>query len=393
MDQNHLKTLNLNFTNLLTVFANFKEKIDSKVSSVETNKVLSKSIKIKISSENEINKSEILRKFLDKVYRGYKKNTNKSKIFVLGFVEEKLISEKINPEYTIWEEKKKMFEELKSKSSPQNELISFSDFQIPQKMIYEENFIKNIISKQLNEISKHIDTLYLRKDDKEKLMNCLIQFRNNKELLNELGLQNKLNILLYGEPGTGKSTTIQAVATYLQKDIYYIDLQKVSSNEDLQLLFEYVNKNVNSGGIVVLEDIDAMTDIVLKRKETVREYKSTELINNKKNKLSLEYLLNILQGTLTIDDSIFIVTTNHIDHLDPAFYRDGRFDIKIELKLCDHYQIKSIFSKMLKRELPNEIIKMIPENKYSPATIIYHIKNYIFDSMKHSEEIMKPFYL
>lgn len=198
--------------------------------------------------------------------------------------------------------------------------------------------------------------------------------------------------MLYGEPGTGKSTTIQAIATFLQKDIYYVDIQNAKTNEDLQFIFEYVNKNVQNGGIIVIEDIDSMTDVVLKRSKSVTtEYTIKDLVNNMQSKLTLEYFLNILQGTLTMNDSIFIVTTNFYDKLDPAFCRDGRFDVKIELKLCDHYQIKSIYKRMLDKELSDEILKQIPENKYPPASIIFHIKNYIFDKEVPEEEIMCPF--
>ena len=88
--------------------------------------------------------------------------------------------------------------------------------------------------------------------------------------------------------------------------------------------------------------------------------------------------MNILQGTLTMEDSVFIVTTNHLEHLDPAFYRDGRFDVKIELGKCDKYQIQTIYSNMMNKKLSNELLDKLQENKFTPATIIYHIKNYIF---------------
>jgi DNA replication protein DnaC len=118
----------------------------------------------------------------------------------------------------------------------------------------------------LNEIEKNFDTLFLRKEDDFKLRNSLNMFKNHNGILRDMGLQNKFNLLLYGEPGTGKSTTIQAVANYLQKDIYYVDLQKVILNDDLHMIFEYVNKNVTNGGIIVMEDIDAMTDVKTKSK-------------------------------------------------------------------------------------------------------------------------------
>jgi hypothetical protein len=347
------------------------------------------------NDNNALNLKNIMEEFITKVTEYTKKTTTKIKIFCLSFENEKITSEKENPEYETWNQKKQMIdkiEKVKSGEKDNIDLLFFLNTPAPSKTITSETIKQKIVVKQLNEIEKDIDTLYLREDDKRKLMSSLFQFRDKKDLIKSLGLPNKLNVLLYGEPGTGKSTTIQAIATYLQKDIYYVDLKNIKTNQELQMMFEYVNKNAN-GAIVVCEDIDAMTNIVLKRENKVNEFKVNDLVNNTNSKLSLEYLLNILQGTLTMDDSIFLVTTNHIDHLDPAFYRDGRFDLKIELKLCDKYQINQIYNKMIGREIEREVIKKIPENKFSPATIIFHIKNYIFNVDMKDEEILRPFIL
>ena len=353
---------------------------------IESNSIVS----ITLSSINDINENEIMQKFINKIYKSYKKNNDRIKIHSLQLEEKIVIKEEPNPDYADWEEKKKLLEQIKNNNGQQTtpEIIAFLAQPIPPRNIKTETRQKVVVVKQLNEIEKDMDTLFLRDLDKRKLMNSLTQFKSHSDLLKDVGVQNKLNILLHGLPGTGKSTTIQAVATYLQRDIYYVDLQKAELNEDLQLIFEYVNKNIPNSGIVVIEDIDAMTDVVLKRNFERVEYKVSDLIKNQRSKLSLEYLLNILQGTLTLDGSIFMVTTNHLDHLDEAFYRDGRFDVKLELKLCDHHQIKSIYKKMMNRDIPNELLQQIPENKYTPATIIYHIKTYIFDIDATDQEIL-----
>jgi SpoVK/Ycf46/Vps4 family AAA+-type ATPase len=221
---------------------------------------------------------------------------------------------------------------------------------------------------------------------------CVIsQFRDKKEELKGCGFEHKLNIILHGLPGTGKSTAIQAIASYLRRDIYYVDLKDAKTNEDLNMIFEHVNKNFPGNSIICIEDIDAMCDVVKRRSTTIKEENCTSVISSGKSKVTLDYLLNILQGTLTIEDSIFIVTTNHFDLLDPAFVRDGRFDIKIEFKLCDHYQIDAIYSKLLRRSVPPAILSRIKEDKHSPAEILYHIKNYIFQSDKSDEEILGRF--
>lgn len=388
--------------------------------------------------EQTIDKNAILENFVASVNSYHKKNTTKIKIFSLKLFEEITEKEEENPEYAEWAEKKKMLEEMNEKKKTarmeklaalnaakgdktpstslptsatstifpeddysygygshyhgygkgygQSPYAKFLAEKVPPKTIIMETVNKKVISTKLNEGEKNIDTLYLRERDRKRIMCALTQFRDKKELLKEVGLQNKLNILLYGLPGTGKSSTIQAVATFLQKDIYYIDLKKAQSNEDLQLLINHVNVNVPHGGLIVMEDIDAMSNVVLDRKNRMNG-NVADLLDAKDSELSLEYLLNILQGTLTIDNSVFMVTTNHIDHLDPAFYRDGRFDVKIELKLCDHYQISCIFKKMIGREIKKEVLAKIKEDTLAPATIIFHIKNYMFDKECPDEEI------
>ena len=356
-----------------------------------------KQLTIEIPSTEPLeNVLELSKKFVDDVCKYQRSNSGimtKIKINCLLLETQVTTSEIPNPAYEVWEEQKKMLDEYRelAKSPDANTpSVDLSKICIPPKKLSVEKTSRVVINKLLNETSKSLDTLYLRKADMDKLLTSLDQFHNKKEILASLGLPNKLNILLYGLPGTGKSTAIQAIATYLGRNIYYLDLKNAITNQDLQMMFEYVNKNVQNGGIIVIEDIDAMTDIVLKR-ESVAEMRVNQLVSSGDAQLSLEYLLNILQGTLTLDDSIFIVTTNHIDHLDPAFYRDGRFDVKIELKLTDHHQIQSIYQKFLNKKIPEHLLKRIPENVFSPATIIFHIKDYLFATDVPDEEIVAPF--
>lgn len=360
------------------------------------NETISSELEIEILNTDPNKVDAILKKFVSDVYKHGKKTTSNTNINYLALVTTKMTIQVPNPEYESWSEKMTIIKELctgkDENKAKETEMMSFLTAKIPPKTIPEITITKKMTSKLLNVVSKDIDTLYLRKADKDKLMNSLTTFKDKKEVFRNLGLPNKLNILLYGLPGTGKSTAIQAIGTYLCRDIYYLDLKDAKTNEDLQKMFDFVNKNVSNGGIIVIEDIDAMIDIVRKRVDPlVESSRVSDLIASDKNALTLEYLLNILQGTLTVDDSMFIVTTNYIDHLDPAFYRDGRFDVKIELKLCDHHQIKTIYQKFMERVVPENLLARIEESKYSPASIIYHVKDYIYDKDMSDEEILEPF--
>jgi chaperone BCS1 len=249
---------------------------------------------------------------------------------------------------------------------------------------------KKIKLTEVNEIYKSFDNLYLRQDDKRKLSNILEMFYDNKEIMNEYGIPHKLGVLLYGVPGTGKSSTIQVIATWLKKNIYCVDFKTVKTNKDFLEIVEHVCKHCAGGGILVLEDFDAMGSVMHKRTKSNTSDSTVDLINQENNELTLDYILNILQGSLTPEGFVFIATTNHIELIDEAIYRDGRIDIKIDMKLCNHYQIQCIYKKFIKREVPERLLKRILVDKWTPANIIFRLIHYI-KGVHDDDEILEPF--
>lgn len=238
--------------------------------------------------------------------------------------------------------------------------------------------VKSIVCNQINKVYKSFDTLYLQKNDQFVLQSTLSRFKDKKELFETLGIPYKLGILLHGLPGCGKSSVITAVASYLQRDIFYVDLSNVSTNEDLKSLFKHINTQQNKNGIIVMEDIDTMCEIVLKRSETYNGASSD-------GKLTLDCLLNLLQGTLMEDGLIFIATTNHLEKLDPAFYRDGRFDVNINMKPCDEYQMQTIYNKFFKRDIPKDYLEKLQEQVITPSTFIHRLLPYVLVEKDDSE--------
>ena len=226
-----------------------------------------------------------------------------------------------------------------------------------KKMITE----KKIVIIEINEIYKSFDTLYLREHDKYKLKNVLRMFKEDNDTWKEMGIPNKLGILLHGIMGTGKSSAISAIATYLQKNLYCVDFKTIKTNSDFLMVVDYVNKHCLGGGILTFEDFDAMGNVLHKR---VDDFKATnsnvDLYNSSKQELTLDFILNVFQGSMTPSGFVFVGTTNHLDVLDEALYRDGRFDIKIEMKLCDYYQIQCIYNKLIGRTIKEEILNKVP---------------------------------
>ena len=156
------------------------------------------------------------------------------------------------------------------------------------------------------------------------------------------------------------------------------------------MIFDFIHEKHTNSGIIIFEDFDAMSKVVMKR-QLESSYSLCDITEEINENLTLDYFLNLLDGTLTCDGSIIMMTTNHIEHIDTAIYRAGRVDAVIEMKKSDHYQIIKIFKRFIERDIDNSILNKIKENTFTPAEIIFRLKEYVKRKNESDEEIMKPF--
>jgi chaperone BCS1 len=150
------------------------------------------------------------------------------------------------------------------------------------------------------------------------------KFIENKSTYNKLNYPYNYCALLYGVPGSGKSSTILAIASELNRNIVYINLATASTTT----LLRQMNDDPDHS-IFVFEDIDAITTKSVgnrnnEKKKEAEDCRSEDDIFTRA--LSLSDMLNITDGLLASDGAISIFTTNHIEKLDPAFLRAGRMN-------------------------------------------------------------------
>lgn len=183
---------------------------------------------------------------------------------------------------------------------------------------------------QLNEYGKQsevlvppqsINNVILKPETKSTIVSGLLTWKKSVEWYKNNSLVHKIGILLYGDPGCGKSTIIRSIATIF--DNATIIMPNINDiGESVRDIIE-VRKNIDGVLIVVLEDFDML---FYNRADESLGIDMNSGSNSKKNNQNLAFQL--LDGLYSTEDTIYIATTNHIDRLDPAMIRHGRFDIQ-----------------------------------------------------------------
>lgn len=121
----------------------------------------------------------------------------------------------------------------------------------------------------------------------------------------------KAGIMLYGPPGTGKSCTIKIVANKLVERGGTVFFSSGNPHYSMGFLEEFAQIEKDRKCIVILEDIDSL----------IHHYGEGTY-------------LEMLDSAKSIDNVLFIATTNYPDRLDPRIYnRPGRFSHVVKIGL------------------------------------------------------------
>ncbi|KAJ1276808.1 hypothetical protein BS78_05G243700 [Paspalum vaginatum] len=231
------------------------------------------------------------------------------------------------------------------------------------------------------------ETLAMDPTEKQSIIDDLVAFKDGEDYYKKIGKPWKRGYLLFGPPGTGKSTMIAAIANFLDYDVYDLELTAVNNNTELRKLFI----EITGKSIIVIEDIDCSVDLVGKRK-VAKAHKSgsgcegamDKMLPKEANKddkegakMTLSGMLNVIDGLWSAcgGERIIIFTTNNKGKLDPALIRRGRMDKHIEMSYCRYEAFKLLASNYLDITDHNlfeqfgEIQQLLEEIDMSPADV------------------------
>jgi hypothetical protein len=210
-------------------------------------------------------------------------------------------------------------------------------------------------------------------------------FLEHREWYERKGIPYTLGFLYHGPPGTGKTSTIKAIANEGRRHIINIQLSEIKTKQQLQHLFFNDEIHVYNGTnlerytipvserLYVIEDIDAMGDTVLKRewkKPTVAKKEEPEPFMHReeeKDTLDLSFLLNLLDGTLEANGRILIITTNFPERIDKALIRPGRIDMIVHFQKCTLEVVNEMVTSFYDKEIV--LTDTTLDGKWTPAEV------------------------
>lgn len=221
---------------------------------------------------------------------------------------------------------------------------------------------------------RSFDTVFIREEDKSLLISSVDKFVNSKEWYKKHSIPYHFGIMLYGQPGTGKTSIAQAIADHLDTQLYVV------KGDDILRLPDSLGAdelNIRSKVVVMLiEDIDCGLNFELLNRDSLK------LSDDETRPKGMAALLNALDGINSPENIVYVFTTNHIEKLDPALIRPGRIDLKIDIKGVN----KETFDQFTMRHFGQTVDKEID----FPSDLTFAaLQTYVMKGMSLNEIINK----
>jgi mitochondrial chaperone BCS1 len=175
--------------------------------------------------------------------------------------------------------------------------------------------------------ARSLESVVLQAGISERITADMKAFLTSGDWYQEVGVPHRRGYLFHGPPGCGKTTFARAVAAHFGMDIYVVGIASAGMTDE-RLAIELARTRPRS--VLLLEDVDSAFA------ERKREADNSSHVKS-------SGLLNALDGVAAQEHRVLIMTTNHIDRLDPALIRPGRVDVQQYFGLLDADQALSLF--------------------------------------------------
>lgn len=198
------------------------------------------------------------------------------------------------------------------------------------RVVESEHGCERVVSKPKRSLaSVHVD-----REVKASIVSAFEAFRSGEADYLARGIPYRFCAVFHGPPGTGKTSLIHALASKFDLSIVYAaTLDGISR----------VAGSCGPDDLLVIEDIDSMAN-GLDRTDRAPNAPRQRIEVAQDGTPPLHALLNALDGFCTPHGLKVVITTNHVDRLDPALLRPGRADLLIEIGLLQDATVREMFA-------------------------------------------------
>lgn len=228
-------------------------------------------------------------------------------------------------------------------------------------------------------------------------------FHYNKAFINNLTNIKRINLLLHGPNGCGKSKLINILAKIMQRHVIIINIINMKLDNLVSAMTGKINGNKEGGKkIIVIENIDEVINYLLIKENNINRNIQT-LLTNKKNtvniteyyktmddKITINELMNLLLPINPPSNRWVIATTNNYEEIKskvPQLFTPGRLT-PFEFKYVD----QDVFNQITNKYYNVTNIIIIPTNHTVPTSqIIECAKLYRQNVNGFRQEMIKIF--
>lgn len=223
--------------------------------------------------------------------------------------------------------------------------LVFNSKSLTSKSIFSVDALDTTAVKDIN---FNFDSIAGNEEAKESVKD-LVDFLKNPEKYASYGARMPKGVILYGEPGTGKTLLAKAVAGeagvpfYAMSGSDFIQIYVGVGASRIRQLFKKARSHGKA--VIFIDEIDAIG----KKRDGGKAGGSDE------RDQTLNALLTEMSGFNEKEGIIVMSATNRLDMLDSALLRPGRFDRHIEISLPDVNARKKILQLHLENKPTNKI--------------------------------------
>lgn len=239
--------------------------------------------------------------------------------------------------------------------------------------IYEFKFNRDVNQITLKKQPFKTDELYqLPSYEIQDILKDIQDFWDRRDKYREYNFVHKRGILMYGEPGCGKSGIIQLIAKQLIENNGIII--NIKDYDDVDFFIDFIATfrkiEPNRPLIVLLEDLDSIVG---------------------ENNYSTSKLLNILDGVKQIEDVVYIATTNYPEKLQERITnRPSRFDRRYKVELPNE-EIREAYIRHKLKENDLKNVDIQEWVKRTEGMSLSHLKEVVISTIvmgREFEEVM-----